>query len=285
MHQEEEKVQVRRRQAAKAIQLAMANRWEDAVTVNRAIISLFPNDSDSYNRLGKALMELGRYPDAKKAYKKALDLDATNQIARKNLNRLNALVKSGVGQAETTTVDPALFIEEMGKSTVTTLAETSPEGLAALNAGDKLELRLQGSALAVETPGGEFVGYVEPKLALRLAKLMGSGNEYAAAITSLTSDQCRMIIKETYQHPTQAGRPSFPTAAIAEGTRPYTKGSLLRYEPSADEAEEVEDAEEGAGSDENGKDAWENESGLRAGDVRLYDARAAEDRDDDELEE
>ena len=35
MYQEEDKAQVKRRQADTAIQLAMANRWEEAVTVNR----------------------------------------------------------------------------------------------------------------------------------------------------------------------------------------------------------------------------------------------------------
>src|SRR3990172_6177984 len=115
MYQEEEKVQTRRRQTDTAIQLAMANRWEEAAAMNRAILTLFPNDVDSYNRLGKALMELGRYPEAKKAYKKTLDLDATNQIAKKNLERLHALAKAGGGQIAPSQIDPSLFIEEMGK--------------------------------------------------------------------------------------------------------------------------------------------------------------------------
>ena len=62
MYQETETVQTRRRQIDSAIQLAMDNRWEEAVQVNRAILSVFPNDTDSYNRLGKALMELGLLP-------------------------------------------------------------------------------------------------------------------------------------------------------------------------------------------------------------------------------
>src|SRR3990170_3405488 len=121
VYQSEEKTQVRRRQADRAVQLAMESRWEEAVSANKAILSLFPNDADAYNRLGKALMELGRHSDAKKAYKKALELDATNQIARRNLERLNALAKVGGGQMESTRVDPTLFIEAMGKSTITVL--------------------------------------------------------------------------------------------------------------------------------------------------------------------
>jgi tetratricopeptide (TPR) repeat protein len=280
MYQEAEHVQTRRRQTDTAIQLAMDNRWEEAVTVNRAILSLFPNDIDSLNRLGKALMELGRYNEAKKAYRKALELDLTNQIARKNLERLNVLAKARLPQAETTQVDPRLFIEEMGKTAVTNLQQVSKEALAKLNAGERVELRPKGNGLIVETPGGEFVGTVESKLAHRVLKLLQAGNQYDAAITSLTKDQCKVIIKESYQHPSQAGRPSFPTAVTTEGLRPYTKDSLLRHgeeEKGDDETAEETGAEEG--------EIWENESVIQEGHIRLTDAAAAEEAIDDEIEE
>jgi tetratricopeptide (TPR) repeat protein len=280
MYQETEQVQTRRRQTDTAIQLARENRWEEAVTVNRAILSLFPNDIDAHNRLGKSLMELGRYNDARKAYKKTLELDLTNQIAKKNLERLNVLAKSGAPQAETTLVDPMLFIEEMGKTAVTDLQETAKDMLTTLNAGERVELRAKGNVLAVETPRGEPIGIVEPKLAHRVLKLLQGGNQYAAAITSLTKDDCRIIIKETYQHPSQAGRPSFPTSITTEGLRPYTKGSLIRY--GEDERAEEESGDELSGEE---GEAWDNETVAQEGHIRLNDAAAAEDAADDEMEE
>lgn len=285
MYENAEKTQVRRHQAERAIQLAMANRWEEAVSVNRAILTLFPNDDDSYNRLGKALMELGRYDEAKKAYKKALGLDVTNQIARKNLARLNALIKAGKTQVETAQVDPAVFIEEMGKSAITTLQQASDDALARLNAGDALELRPKGKKLAMETTKGEFIGTVEPKLAHRLIKLMEGGNTYTAAVTSLSENECRVIIKETYRHPSQAGRLSFPTAIAAEGMRPYTKGSLLRYQTQVEDVEREEEAVEEDAEGRGRGEAWASEQVLQEGDVPLYEAAAAEDLEDEELEE
>ena len=285
MFQEEDKVQARKRQTERAIQLALANRWEDAVAANRAIIDLFPNDSDSHNRLGKAFMELNRYSDAKKAYKKALELDSSNQIARKNLDRLNVIAKAGAAQAETAQVDPTLFIEEMGKSTVTVLQDTAAAVLVKLNAGDRLELRQEGRTLAIETAGGEFIGTIEPKLRARLLKLMSGGNQYAAAVTSLTGDECRVIIKETYQDPSQLGRPSFPTAIATESLRPYTKESLVRYGTQVDELERSDISDDDDDGSEKGDDAWQSETVIQEGHVRLNDAAAAEDRDDDELEE
>ena len=279
MFQQEEKVQVTRREAERAIQLAMASRWEEAVAANRSIINLSPNDADAYNRLGKALMELGRHSEAKKAYKKTLELNATNQIARKNLDRLNALAKAGSAQADTAQMDPSIFIEETGKSTITMLQATASSVLATLKAGDRVELHPQGNSLAVETAGGEFVGAVEPKLGLRLIKLIGGGNQYAAAVTSLNADECRIIIKETYQDPGQVGRPSFPASSASESTRPYTKESLLRRETKVETRGEAESGDDGE------EDGWETESERQEGDVRLSDAAAAEDADDEELEE
>lgn len=283
MYQAEEQVQTRRRQADTAIQLAMENRWEEAVSVNRAILTQFPNDSDAYNRLGKGLMELGRYTDARKAYKKAIELDGTNQIAKKNLERLNILAKSGAPQAETTQVSPALFIEEMGKTAITMLQEMSKKALATLNAGERLVLRPRGKVLFVETPGGEPVGQVEPKLAHRLLNLIAGGNEYAAAITSVTKDDCRIIIKETYQHPSLLGRPSFPTAITTEGLRPYTKDSLIRREGDGEDTDRGEETDE-AGGEEGEHEGWDGETVAQEGHVRLNDAAAAEDTADDDMD-
>jgi hypothetical protein len=282
MYQEADTIQTRRRQVDSAIQLAMENRWEEAVEANRAILSVFPNDTDSYNRLGKALMELARYSEAKKAYKKALELDSTNQIAKRNLERINVLAKTGAPQAETTQVDPTLFIEEMGKTAVTTLRQPSLETLAKLNPGERVELKAKGKQLTIETPGGEFVGLLDPKLGTRLIKLTDGGNQYAAAITSLNKDECKIIIKETYQHPSQVGRPSFPATVAVESLRPYTKERLLRFgDQDTEPVEEEDPATDGIDEEDN---VWDGETASE-GHIRLNDAAAAEDALDEEMEE
>jgi tetratricopeptide (TPR) repeat protein len=283
MYQDIDKAQSRRRQTDEAISLARASRWEEAVAANRAILKTFPNDVDACNRLGKALMELNRYPDAKKAYRRALELDSTNQIAKKNLERLVTLAKGRIPQAETTQVDPNLFIEEMGKTAVTLLQQPALDILAKLNAGDRVDLRPRNKTVVVETPKGELIGVLEPKLRARMLRLLEGGNQYAAAVTSLTEDQCRIIIKETYKDPSLAGRPSFPTAVATESLRPYTKERLVKYSGS------VATADRDSGDDddalEEGGDAWDSDQVAQEGDVRLNDAAAAEDMDDDELEE
>ncbi|MCI0776726.1 MAG: tetratricopeptide repeat protein [Chloroflexi bacterium] len=283
MFQEEQQVQVKRRQSERAVQLAMANRWEDAVTANRAILDVFPNDTDSYNRLGKALMELKRYPAAKKAYKKALGLDETNQIASKNLVRITALAKAGAVESKAAKADPALYIEEMGKTALTTLPAVDPDVLIKLTAGDSLELKKKRSELIVQTAGGDAIGSIEPKLRSRMLKLLDGGSEYAAAITSLDGGACRIIIKETLRDPSQAG-PSFATAIATEKVRAYTKDSLIQRGTKDEEAAKARGTERSE-EDAEGED-WEDESIAQEGTVSISAALKAEEAEDtEELEE
>src|SRR5438270_8884213 len=87
-NQADDRIRLRRVLPERAIALAMQNRWSEAADVNRKIIELYPNDADAYNRLGKALMEMGRYRDALSTYQRAIELDPNNVIAKKNVERL-----------------------------------------------------------------------------------------------------------------------------------------------------------------------------------------------------
>ena len=82
---------IRKDRAKKAVALAMENRWEDAIAVNQTVLKDFPEDLETFNRLGKALSELGRNAEATEAFEKALALSPHNSIARKNLDRLARL--------------------------------------------------------------------------------------------------------------------------------------------------------------------------------------------------
>src|SRR3990170_3681152 len=199
MYQTEEKARIRRQRAEHAVQLALESRWEEAVAANRAILTTFPNDVEAWNRLGKALSELGQYQEAREAYSKSYSLDATNTIAKRNLERLAALVEAEPPPAEPQQrLDPQLFIEETGKTGVTILQRVDTEVLARMTAGDQVQVTVNANTLFIETMRGEYLGQVEPRLGLRLSKLINGGNQYVAAITRLNNSTCRIIIRETY---------------------------------------------------------------------------------------
>ena len=275
-YQTDDRARLRRQRAERAIKLAMESKWEEAARENQFILQAFPKDVDAYNRLGKALTELGRYAEARAAYQRTLELDANNAIARKNLQRLEAL-----GEAAPPTdggrqkVDPDLFIEETGKTGVATLQRPNSELLQRMTAGDKVELRRQGNALVVES-GGEFLGLIEPRLALRITRLMDSGNEYAAAVASVSpaGDHGRIIIKETYQSPQNAGRLSFP-ATGPEGVRPYTKEGLLRYDVDDEDLLDTDETEP----------EWERETEAEGTAEVSFDVERAREAEEDHADE
>jgi hypothetical protein len=245
---EEEKAKPQRLLRNQAIALAMQSRWEEAVEANRNLIAAFPTDVDAYNQLGRALMELGRYAEAKEAYGKALELQPNNAIAKKSLERLSVLRRrEAKDDTYHQTVSPDLFVREMGKSRVVRLYHTGPkEVLAQMTAGDQVYLNPRGKHLAVENAKRQVLGWVEPKYEVRLLRLMRGGNKYAAAIVSVDGE-VKVIINETYQHPSQAGKLSFPVEPVS-GTRPGGKESLLRR--AEEELEEFEAFEEETGEGE-----------------------------------
>src|SRR5579859_1453272 len=196
----EDRLRQKRTKSEQAITLAMKNRWDEAAQVNREILDLFPNEVDAYNRLGKALTELGRYAEARDAYSHAVKLDPLNGIASKNLLRLGKLATEGSGPSSTSPVDPRLFIEESGKTTVTQLTDVRrTEATTKLSAGDQLNLERRGNQLGVTDLNGQEVGRIEPKLERDLVRFMDLGNQYAIFVTAASDQAVHVIIRETYR--------------------------------------------------------------------------------------
>jgi len=240
----------RRQLGESAIAHATRGEWEAAVDANRLLLELGP-DIDAYNRLGKALAEMNRHDEALVAYESALERDATNRIAQRNVERLRLVLaadkpaKSGKnGKGRVADKAPAtLFIEEMGKTGRARLINlAAPRVLAPLSPGDAVELEVEGRELFARV-GGATIGSVEPRFAARLLKLMAGGNRYEAAITTIheAGADLTIIIREVFTHPSNFGKVSFPTVSQSgAGVRPYMKGSALRY----DDEDEVEEADE-----------------------------------------
>lgn len=239
-YQPEERARMQRQLTDQAIALALESKWEEAVAVNRQLQSVFPRDLSTLNRLGKALSELGQYDEARQAYSEALELDPTNNIARKNLDRLATLGDgASARRASHERMDPSLFIEETGKTGFTELVDLAARAtLARLTAGDQVYLDRDGSVLWVLNGNKERVGRVEPRLASRLITFMEGGNQYAAGITELRNHVVRLIIRETFQHPSQFGKVSFPAQGGGDTVRAYTKESLVRRNDEEDEYNE-----------------------------------------------
>jgi hypothetical protein len=235
---DERLLRFKQQRSKEAIDLAMQARWQEAVDVNKDIIESFPEDVDAFNRLGRAYMELGKYAQAKEAYRKSVKLDPYNAIANRNLRRLNDLKESEKTEVETDKVEPQQFIEEIGKAGVVALQDLAPkEKRARTVAGDKAVIKVEGSYLVVENGRGEYLGKVEPKHTRRLVRLILGGNRYSAVVIKSTADRMTVMVRETYQHPSQAGKLSFPPRGMEE-FRPYVGDKLLKHESEDEEEDE-----------------------------------------------
>jgi hypothetical protein len=238
-----EHLKPRSQYADDAVQLAIAGKWDDAAKLNKFIIESFGADEETQNRLGKALSEMGKLKDAKLAYEAALKLNPMNSIAKKNAARINTLLHQKEGlKAGGTRVDLNLFVEEMGKTIITTLESSAPDICSKVAAGDVAELRIEGDGIAAETSRGVRLGLLEAKMARRLIKFMRGGNRYQAGVTSCDGSTVKLIVRETYQDPRFAGKPSFAMRRKREVEfRPYTKDSLLAREVEVFAEEEGEE--------------------------------------------
>jgi tetratricopeptide (TPR) repeat protein len=261
----EKSARFKEQRSKEAIDLAMQARWQEAVDVNKEIIGSFPEDVDSYNRLGRAYMELGEYAQAKEAYSQSVRLAPYNAIANRNLRRLEDLRESEKTEIETDKVEPHQFIEEIGKAGVVMLTDLAPkEKRASVVAGDKAVLKVDGSYLVLENSRGEYLGRVEPKHALRLVRLMLGGNQYSAVVVRSNADGMTVMVRETFQHPNHAGKLSFPPKGMEE-FRPYASDRLLRLEAEDEDEsgytiiggdevevlpEEAEEEEDDSGNDD-----------------------------------
>ncbi|MQF68744.1 hypothetical protein FIM12_00195 [SAR202 cluster bacterium AD-804-J14_MRT_500m] len=224
-----------------AIQLALEGRWKDSIQLNRQILSYFPKDLETLNRLGKAHMEMGENSLARGEFQKVIDLSPHNPIAKRNLGRLSHLSNSRRSPTEGKKVIPKFFLEESGKSGITDLKNLASQDIVAgVAAGDSVILEPVNNVLVVKTQTGDTLGFVEPKLGNRLTRFIKQGIQYDAAILSAGPTKISAIIRESYRHPSLRGIYSFPTTEKTE-FRGYARDSSFRYDIDGDMDDEIQE--------------------------------------------
>lgn len=234
-----------------AIALALKGEWEQAASLNRIILESFDNDVEAMNRLGKALMELGEYTEARDILDQVTRIAPYNGIAKKNLARLEQLQSVPVSsrQMRKAAGAPQRFIEESGKSGTTVLVKLAgPHVTARVVPSDPLELVVENDAINVYTREDEYLGRVEPKLGRRLLRLIYGGNRYEGAVVGVHGQSISIIIWETFRHRSLHNVCSFPIRTrderpvyLSETLARYTRDDGLDDDDDEDEAEEDED--------------------------------------------
>jgi tetratricopeptide (TPR) repeat protein len=222
---------------------ALEGRWDEAIELNRQMIERAPRDAEAHNRLGRALLARQQPAQAVEAYSNALRADPANMIARRNLQRLEALRhrpsqgddqgQEDAGGATLTMPKTAVFIEEVGKTWVDELVNPAPaEDLADVLPAEQLQLEVEGGRLVVRRQDGRRLGEVEAKTAERVIGLLNAGNRYEAYALGPSTQSLRVILRETFRDPSQATTVSFPRQITS---RAYLRErDLLRQRDEAD---------------------------------------------------
>ena len=280
---EAERVKPRSIYVEEAIQAALESRWQDALAINRALLERHGGDDETYNRIGKALTELGEHQPALDAYSQALQLNPLNVIAQKNVRKLQLLLDSReqLGGA-TGAIDVDLFAEEPGKSALTVLNPPKSGVVVVVAPGEVVELHIQDGGLQAQTTAGVVLGDVESKIARRLVPLIASGNRYTAVVARVEESQIEIIVREAFQSAENARRSSFPVSRQKrEEFRPYAKESLLAQRGTDEVAlGEIEEDEDVTAAD----DAAEELDALVAGE-EFEDTAPLEDDEGDDVDE
>jgi tetratricopeptide (TPR) repeat protein len=245
---QDERMRLRKRLLERAVELSTTNQWEDAIATNRQLLQL-GQDAESFNRIGKAYLELGRFEESHAAYEDALRLNPSNVIARKNITRLSDLANlegRGVREELRNYADPQLFIIETGKTALTTLTNVaSRQSSLRLVSGEEVELQYGDKTVSVVDGEGYVIGQLEPLLAQRLIELHqdGKGNRYSAAIANLDGNQIKVLIREIFQTPEHRNTVSFPGKLGGDIAhfRTYIRDLPSRYELDGDDLLEDEE--------------------------------------------
>ena len=234
--------------ADQATAAALEADWPRAAELNKKLVDASPDDLEARNRLGRALVELGRLDEAKAAFAEVLKTEPYNSIALRGNTRVATLQEHKVKPFTTTTkTQPRLFIEDMGKTGILRLINPAPTHvLAKYSPGAECELREQEGLLAVHARDGDLIGFLEPKVGRRLIDLLRTGNQYVAAIVSNDPANARVAIREVFSSAENASRISFPGHHRSAETkeRAYVRGTFFRDGGPDEIEEEAEEIEE-----------------------------------------
>lgn len=200
----------------KAVDATLAQRWSDAVALNREVLDKDPTDKDAKMRLGRAYMQTNKYVAAKKLFKEVLSVDPINSIASKNYKLASQRTK-----IENNITNPKSLLKEPGK-TIQIQLPLKNKNLSFVS-GEQFNLRINKETTSVYK-NGEKIAVITDIIAKKMYEVNQSDGCCTANFVKQVEEKITLLIK--------CSRPVFRGEKQHE--KPYIK---LRLE----DPEEVED--------------------------------------------
>lgn len=213
----------------KAIKLALDGKWQEAVDLNLKICKIKPNDIYALLRLAKAFTNLNNVSSAKKHYRKVLNMDKYNPIAKRNLNRLKNIKDGSLNRSSPP--QTTVFLEEPGKTKSLHLVRLADENkLASLEVGELLQLAINPKSISVNKDHNHL-GKLPDDLAFRLIHLIKKGNKYQAFVRSVEKNKLKIFLKETFRSKHNQQIQSFPSLGNKKEYYSFMPSEFLNESP------------------------------------------------------
>lgn len=193
-----------------AIEAALTSNWAQAAKINSRILQIFKDNIETLNRLAFAQTCMGEILKAQKTYKKVLELDPYNLIAKKNQQKIQKLENNQNGKITPTQNLSSVFLYEPGKTKIINLLNLAPPAiLASLNCGDKLQVYPKKHSIAITMQDGSYLGALPDDLSHRLLAYINGGNKYEVYVKFATTKSLTVFIREIERAPKFINQPSF----------------------------------------------------------------------------
>lgn len=198
-----------------AIDAALDYRWDEALTLNKQIIKLDPQNIDGLTRLARVYMEMGRSNLAKKYYSEVIKIDPYNPIALKNLKIIKSFKSIGNiniinHTSGTARLSPSLFLQEPGKTKIVNLLKVAePQKLSQAYCGMPVKIVIKNRKIAIVDTNGNYLGVLPDDINHFLLRLLKGGSKYDLFIKSIKVNAMSVLIKETFRSKRFKNQPSF----------------------------------------------------------------------------
>lgn len=217
-----------------AINAALVSDWEKAILINSDLSEEYPDDVNVLNRLGHAYAELGQVNKSSSIYKKILEIDPYNPIAKRNLERLATLRGSEIKVKETRpSVDPDTFIEEPGKTkTIDVVDLAMPKVLIVLRTGDKVTLNPNKKEITVISEDNHRLGKLDGLWGEEIAQALRLGSQFNAIVKAVKvgKDQANSTLSVFLRETKRSKRLAHPTFPIESNNfTPFVREDSISY--------------------------------------------------------
>lgn len=196
-----------------AVEAAINFAWQRAIELNKKITNIDKKNLAAYLRLGFAYLQSQNLNEAKKFYRKALKIQANNNVAKENLARIKVLQSKSAKKSKKTPIrlDPNLFLDIPGKTKSATLVNLGQKNtLAQLSVGQEAFLKAKKRKVEVRTRENEYMGSLPDDLSRRLLLFLQEKSKYTVFIKEASLRRVTILIREVLKGKKVQNYLSFP---------------------------------------------------------------------------